>query len=239
MRTAAVFLGGLEPGTAYRYRFVAEGDGAPGEPVVRRRRRAGRRRRRRGTSRPTRRPERRAPSCPNEALRYGASAALPDCRAYELVSPLDKEGGDIQSRARPPTSRSLRTEAPSPTPPTAPSATPSQPPTSSQYIAHRGAGGWASEAISPPQEGAPINLEPFIKTSPFAVFSSDLGEAWLQTAFEPELAPGAVAGYNNLYRRQNCERRLRRLHDGDSKPGNLRYTTPKLTGRRQTAPAGC
>ena len=80
------------PATTYHYRFVAESGG--GGPVF-------------GTgAEPT--PEAGGegslrtfaplgiePCAINEAFRTRASALLPDCRAYQLVSPLDKGSGDI------------------------------------------------------------------------------------------------------------------------------------------------
>ncbi len=77
-------LPGLLAGETYRYRIVAT-NVSPGAPLVR------------GGEESLSVPV--APtggggeeSCPNEGLRVGASAALPDCRAYEQVTPVDKEG---------------------------------------------------------------------------------------------------------------------------------------------------
>ena len=75
-------LPGLQAGKIYHYRFVATST-YTGNPVVD------------GNEQtftvPVPGPAG-AASCPNEQLRTGFSAALPDCRAYELLTPPDKEG---------------------------------------------------------------------------------------------------------------------------------------------------
>lgn len=76
-------LPSLTPGERYRYRLVAHGD-APGTGVVY------------GDegslSAPAPVSVGPAGPCGNEAFRGGPSANLPDCRAYELVSPANKQG---------------------------------------------------------------------------------------------------------------------------------------------------
>ncbi len=75
-------LPGLKAGESYRYRILASNtaggalvEGAEQTLTV-----------------PTPSSPQAASSCPNEAFRTGLSAKLPDCRAYELLSPVDKEG---------------------------------------------------------------------------------------------------------------------------------------------------
>ncbi len=76
-------LPALKGGETYRYRLVAS-NGAPGTGLVE------------GGEQSLVVPQ--APvggesvACPNEAVRTGLSAHLPDCRAYEQVTPVDKKG---------------------------------------------------------------------------------------------------------------------------------------------------
>ncbi len=207
VRTDGLQLEGLQPNTTYYFRFVAESSG--GGPV-------------RGvggtvdtpgsessfTTYPT--PSPAQVSCPNQAFRTGASAALANCRAYEMVSPVDKAGGDIKdvlelfnqqtslnqgaidgSRF---TFTSYRAFGP------AKSAT-----YANQYLASRGPVGWATEPISPPlAETSTYHGVQAVLQNEYKKFSPDLCTSWLTVIAEPVLAPGVPEGYPNLYRRDNC-----------------------------------
>ena len=76
-------LSGLKAGETYHYRIVAT-DTAFGDPVVDSAEQA--------LTVPTPVPSGAEEGCPNEAFRSGFSAHLPDCRAYEQVTPVDKRG---------------------------------------------------------------------------------------------------------------------------------------------------
>ena len=140
------------PGTAYHWRFLADntdpslpGTGpAPGANTA--------------TSPPSSPPSPEA-GCPNQALRGGAGAYLPDCRAYELVSPLEKSNADVIPPLEGTTGLPAALEesaisgdklAYASTRAFAGSASS---PFTSQYIARRdaGAGEWVTHSINPPR----------------------------------------------------------------------------------------
>jgi DNA-binding beta-propeller fold protein YncE len=214
LTTAPVSLSGLAPGTTYNFRFVAESSGGgpvygedpdgegPQEPTfeagVERRFRTANARSAKGV-------------CPNDAFRIGPGADLPDCRAYEMVSPLDKEGGDVAlwvgKNALFPFHIEIHQSAPSGERFTYSSAyafaDPASTPYVSQYLAERTATGWASDALSPPRSQSPVSTEGLF-TSEFHGFSDDLCKAWLVHYSVAPLTPDAVERYPNLYRRDNC-----------------------------------
>ena len=192
--SGGVELTGLAPATTYHYRFVAESGG--GGPVLGPDRTF--------TTLPVPGPQ---PACANDALRTGFAAELPDCRAFEMVSPVDKGNADIHalndiSRYETRLDQSaLDGEALTYSSYRA-FGGPLGGPFTSQYLARRGAGGWSSEPLGGPLVSNFYNTA--VLADEFKAFGPDLCEAWLVPNGGPTLAPGAVAGFPNLYRRQNC-----------------------------------
>ena len=187
----------LAPGTTYRYRLIATDNFAtlPSETKSFR-------------TLSAHSPE--GGSCPaNEAFRTGPSASLPDCRAYELVSPLDKGGSDI---------RVLETNGHEPAVLEQSSESgdrlafgsvrafgdAASAPWTSQYVAERSAGAeWQTHSINSPR-AAPIYESVLAQSdTEFKYFSPDLCEAWQIPYAEPPLSAGALTGFVNLYRRSD------------------------------------
>ncbi len=190
--TRGLLLAGLQPETEYHYRFVAQSGG--GGPVF-------------GPDRTFTTfaaPSPNAEACPNQVFRAGDSSQLPDCRAYEMVSPLDKNNGDI---------RALNQVTGYTTAVDQGAADGSAltytsyrgfgdvkgGPFASQYVARRGPDGWANLNLSPPRGhsffGTRLSIE-----SQFRAFSADLSNAWFMQDGEPILDPCAPEGFAGLYR---------------------------------------
>jgi hypothetical protein len=191
-------LEGLSPGTAYHWRLIADNTNAsfPGTGSAT------------GEDREftTFRSFEADTECPNQSFRSGASAALPDCRAYEMVSPLDKEGGDIVNQSDGSVLSAELDQSAESGEKLAYGAyrafgDAKAAPRTAQYVAVRHEGeGWQSHYILAPRER--VNQATLTSTwNELRALSPDLCEAWVKTYAEPTLAPEAVAEQMNLYRR--------------------------------------
>jgi hypothetical protein len=208
VNTKAILLAGLQPATTYHYRFVAQSTGSEGAEV-------------RGVGGqvgldgaeatfttpaiPTLSPP---DSCPNAQFRVGFSAHLSECRAYEMVSPVDKNGTDIVSLINLNSNPAALDQ--SAVSGEALTYTSSQGfgdtkgvPYVSQYIASRGASGWQSHAISPPQGLSLLGIGDRVEVE-YRAFTADLCGSALRHTTDPPLVPAAVEGFANLYLRDNC-----------------------------------
>jgi hypothetical protein len=130
--------------------------------------------------------------CPNEALRVGPSAALPDCRAYEQVSPVEKAGNEAVA-TKFPTSAAPDGEAVSYMGDgifagAAGGSTPNA------YVSRRGASGWETTSVAPatpdptPPGGDPVSYD----------FAPDLSQVVLKVPVE-QLTEGATPNVTNLF----------------------------------------
>jgi hypothetical protein len=148
-------VGGLSPNTVYRYRPVATNSSAPPGGVV----------------------------GPEHALitqETGVVFHLPDGRGWEMVSPVDKNGGAIAAPGalfgggefQAATGGGAVTYSSS----TAFGAAPGAPP-GSQYLSRRVASGWTTQDISAPLQSGGYGDEP--DGVPYRIFSTDLARALL------------------------------------------------------------
>jgi hypothetical protein len=197
VKDVSVQLSSLALDTTYRYRFIATDPfiAPPGlisaEPTFH------------TSSAP---PEEALDPCPNAAFRTGSSAHLPDCRAYEMVSPVEKGNTDIAVRVSAQNFQAgfeqsaLDGNGFSFSSEKAFGGALGSPYTS-QYLASRGEGGWSTQPISP-SHGQELNEFLNIKVdAEYRLFSGDLSSGWLIHGTDARLAECGVDGYPNLYRR--------------------------------------
>jgi hypothetical protein len=164
-------LSALKAATAYRYRILATNSAAPA-----------------GVAGPalafTTQPGASGAleECPNAQLRFeNGSFALPDCRAWEMVSPAEKNGGAIQGPGQNFGGDVLQA-APDGEAATFSSASSfgegaKGAPPASQYIARRSAAGWVTENVTGPTvSGAYGEGQSGV---PFQLFSADLARGLL------------------------------------------------------------
>ena len=205
--TPSVVLSDLKSHTLYHYRFVAQSSG--GGPVFGVGGKVGED----GeegtfTTSPASIPG--ETDCPNEVFRTGFSAGLPDCRAYEMVSPVDKSNGSVVELCG--LSCSVLTGLDQSSMVGGKLTYSSyrafggaeSSPFGVQYLASRGTDGWSSEPVAPPSSRVPVEGGLSLLEVPFKVFSSDLCDGWFVDKAEPPLDGAAPLGAVNLYRHGYC-----------------------------------
>jgi hypothetical protein len=149
-----------------------------------------------------------ADTCPNAAIRgQQGAAALPDCRAYEQVSPPERNGAPILGVTDDEARWQAAPDGNSITYTSAGVFADAQTGNSVvfPYLSARSQAGWSTRSLLPPQAAG--SILPFI---PMPAFSTDLSKGVLfngggaeQGQDEPALVPGEPAEIPNLFLRDN------------------------------------
>ena len=174
-------VGGLSPATTHHYRVVATNSLGQAEGLDRT-----------FTTEPT------PAACPNEAIRVAQGATrLPECRAWEMVSPLAKGGTDVNglyinhNAQSAPNGNSMIYSSNTSFGDAHGGSFPNL------YRARRGPAGWTTNAVNPPQETTLHGGIGGGHTSTVLPFSSDLSQVIVRT--NSQLDPAATPFTDNLY----------------------------------------
>jgi len=147
-------------------------------------------------------------ACPNEELRAGPAASLPDCRAYEMVSPPGKNGSYVNSGDHGLFAWGQASAAGDSVAYTANGAFPGSVTNGAVnfYLASRGEDGWTTQSLLPPQA---FSYGQSLVDPVFVAYSSELSEGILLDATDsPPLVSGeqetTTPGTANLFLRDDA-----------------------------------
>lgn len=157
-------------------------------------------------------------TCPNAAIREAQhSTELPECRAFEMVSPVDKNGNEVTGfftvQGAPGGDRVAYGSTGA-----FPMSEASLP--ESSYLSVRGDEGWATRALTPPQKNDAEIIGGVSRD-----FSEDLGRGL--TFSRVALTPDAVDGASNVYLQDNLTGALTYVA---SSPGAALFNRGSNTG---------
>jgi hypothetical protein len=188
----AAEIGGLEPGTSYHFRLVA--GNATGPAVG-------------GDQTFTTFPTGSTPSCGNEAVRAEQHAqALPECRAWEMSSPIDKNGGNITGEASNVIAATDGNGVEFVSRAGFAGETGTGPVGITQNVANRGGDGWTTRSISPvPNPGV---FQTLFSRDEAGVFSEDLSKTVMWGYDLPD-ATGDIPHETNIYQEDTATGALR------------------------------
>ncbi len=181
-------LKGLAPGATYHYRLLATSAAGASQSA--------------DASFETFSPYEPPASCPNEARRAEQhSTYLPECRAYEQVSPPNKAGGDVMANSQRTQIASDGSAASFASLVASGDVVGTS--VASEYESVRGAGGWSTHAITPPQL-PPSTKQLLLALQPgyAGAFSSDLFSG-VFLANSPLTDDPSVAAVPNIYVRDD------------------------------------
>ncbi len=147
-----------------------------------------------------------ADTCPNAAYRIdGPSEALPDCRAYEMVSPLDKNGSNVGGNGHFSVHASIEGERASFRAGAGFADTVGSGANGlTDYVASRGTTGWTTHSLTPPS--APNAFAVTAAATYVQGYAADLEHSLWYGYQTPSDDPGT--GGQNLYRSTTQSRKL-------------------------------